>query len=76
MGSNKPNQSIKSIALMSTIISYLVGPVLVGILFGRWLDSLMGVQPLFLIIGLFLGLGSGIYGLVRLLSKYLGEDDS
>jgi ATP synthase protein I len=67
-------QLAKAIALTSSVLSYLVGPMLVGIFGGRWLDSWLGTSPLFLIIGLLLGIASGIYGLIRLVDHVLGED--
>ncbi|MDE5414694.1 MULTISPECIES: AtpZ/AtpI family protein [Alkalihalobacterium] len=76
MADKKPQKPYRAMALMTAITSYLVGPVLVGVLAGRWLDGYFDKSPLFMIIGLFLGLGSGIYGLIRLLGSYLGEDDS
>ncbi|WP_240376164.1 AtpZ/AtpI family protein [Bacillus piscicola] len=62
----KPFQAM---ALTSAILSYLVGPLLIGIFGGKWLDERTGTEPLFLIIGLLSGLGAGVYGLVRLLGQ-------
>lgn len=65
---------LKAMALYTTILSYLVGSILTGVFLGRWMDRLFDTFPLFLIIGLLLGLGGGVYGLVRLLHKFTGED--
>lgn len=54
----------KAMALMSAIVSQLVGAVLIGIFAGRWLDSNWGTEPIFLIIGLLLGLAAGIYSML------------
>ncbi|HHY22141.1 MAG TPA: AtpZ/AtpI family protein [Bacilli bacterium] len=62
--------------LTSSVLSYLVGPILVGVFGGNWLDGRFGTKPFMLIIGLLLGLATGVYGLIRLLRKYLGEDHS
>ncbi|MFB4163313.1 AtpZ/AtpI family protein [Alteribacillus sp. JSM 102045] len=70
----KPPKSFQTMALTSAVLSYLVGPVLIGIFSGRWLDGQFGTEPLFLIVGLLGGIASGVYGLVRLLEKYLGDD--
>lgn len=67
-------QTAKAIALMSTISSYLVGSILVGIFGGRWLDSYFGTKSIFLIIGLFLGIGAGTYGVFQVVRQFLGED--
>ncbi|MDM5201378.1 AtpZ/AtpI family protein [Fictibacillus enclensis] len=64
----------KAMALMSGILSVLVGSILLGLFGGKWLDGLMGTSPLFLIIGLFIGLGAGVYGMIRLLSNRSGEE--
>lgn len=64
----------RAMALMSGILSILVGSILLGLFGGMWLDRLTGTNPLFLIIGLFLGLGAGVYGMIRLLSNYSGEE--
>lgn len=61
-------------AATTAVISYLVGPVLVGILAGRWIDQSLGTMPLFLIIGLFLGLGAGVFGFIRFIRHFLGEN--
>ncbi len=41
--------------------------LLLGIAGGLWLDSLVGLSPLFLLLGLFLGLGVGFWGLFKML---------
>lgn len=68
-------QVVKAMALASSIISYLVGPILVGVFAGRWLDSYFQTEPLFLIVGLLLGIAAGGYGLFRLVRQFLGEED-
>jgi ATP synthase protein I len=67
-------QTMRSLALMSTISSYLLGAILVGLFGGKWLDSYFGTNSLFLIIGLFLGIGTGTYGVVQVVKLFLGED--
>ncbi|MGC4377370.1 AtpZ/AtpI family protein [Fictibacillus sp. Mic-4] len=64
----------RAMALMSGILSQLVGSILIGIFAGKWLDGKIGTSPLFLIIGLLLGLFAGVYGMIRLLSKFSGEE--
>lgn len=70
-GHSKP---FRAMALTSAVLSYLVGPILIGIFSGRWLDGQFETKPLFLIVGLLAGLAGGVYGLVRLLGEYLGDD--
>lgn len=71
---NKNRHPFQGMALMSAIISQLVGSILIGIFSGRWLDRLLGTQPLFLIIGLLLGLATGIYAMLRLIQHFFQEN--
>lgn len=50
-----------------------VTPLAVGVLAGHWLDSRSQTAPLFLILGVLLGLVIGIYGSVRMLLRFLTE---
>ncbi|WP_459501995.1 AtpZ/AtpI family protein [Bacillus sp. C1] len=61
---------VKAYALMTGILAQLVGSILVGIFGGQWIDSKVGTFPVFLIIGLLLGLGTGIYAMIRLIRHY------
>lgn len=74
---NNPNrlrQTMRALALMSTISSYLIGSILIGLFGGRWLDNYFGTNSIFLIIGLFLGIGTGAYGVISAVKHFLGED--
>ncbi len=64
----------KAMALYSAILSQLVGSVLVGIFGGRWLDSIWGTKPLFLIIGLLLGLTAGILAMLKSVQQFFSGD--
>ncbi len=68
-------QTMRSLALMSTISSYLLGSILVGIFGGRWLDRYFGMNSLFLIIGLFLGIGTGVYGVIIAVKQFFTIHD-
>ncbi|NSL52088.1 AtpZ/AtpI family protein [Calidifontibacillus erzurumensis] len=57
-------------ALMSAISAQLVGSILIGLFLGKWVDAKLGTLPLFLIIGLFLGLAAGIYSMLRLIKTF------
>ncbi|WP_306978003.1 AtpZ/AtpI family protein [Alkalibacillus salilacus] len=63
-------------AITTVILSHLSGSTIVGIFAGRWLDSVTQTSPLFLIIGLFIGLAAGVYGTIKLANQYLGDDTS
>lgn len=73
MSSNN-RHPFQAMALMSAILSQLVGSVLVGIFAGRWLDRIAGTEPLFLIIGLLIGLAAGVYALLRLVHHFFSGD--
>ncbi len=69
--SKRPFQAM---ALTSGILSQLVGCTLVGLFAGKWLDEQLNTMPLFLIIGLLLGLGGGTYGTVKMVQRFTEED--
>jgi F0F1-type ATP synthase assembly protein I len=46
-----------------------------GVLAGNWLDGRTGTHPLFLLIGLILGLALGLYSAGRMLVRFLAESD-
>ncbi|MGG0716144.1 AtpZ/AtpI family protein [Robertmurraya massiliosenegalensis] len=64
----------QAFGLMSAILSQLVGSVLIGIFLGRWLDGQLRTEPLFLIIGLLLGLAAGIYAMLRLIQHFFSGE--
>lgn len=64
----------RAYALMSAILSQLVGSVLIGIFGGRWLDKRIETEPLFLIIGLLIGLAAGTYSTIRLIQHFFQEN--
>ena len=59
---------------------YIGISILLGIIGGSWLDSEYGTQPLWVIVGLLLGIIVAVYGVYQMLlplirSKNDGEDD-
>ncbi|TKJ36950.1 hypothetical protein CEE37_14555 [candidate division LCP-89 bacterium B3_LCP] len=50
--------------------------VLVGLFIGRWVDSKLGSSPLFLLIGVFWGLGGSFYSLFLQLKKIQEDEES
>lgn len=71
----RPRNPYKAMALMSAISAQLVGSILIGLFFGKWLDAKFGTLPLFLILGLLFGLATGIYSMLKLIKKFYGSDD-
>jgi len=68
------NDSVKAsgyIALFSEIGFVLMFTVLAGTLAGYWLDQRLGTIPLFVLIGLAIGGGSGAVGCGRLIARFL-----
>lgn len=71
----RPKNPYKAMALMSAISAQLVGSILIGLFLGKWLDAKLGTMPLFLIFGLFLGLATGTYSMLRLIKNFSGENE-
>lgn len=65
---------LQAMALTSAILSQLVGSVLIGIFSGRWIDQKVGTEPLFLILGLLIGLAAGIYAMLRLIQHFFSGE--
>jgi F0F1-type ATP synthase assembly protein I len=42
---------------------------------GRWLDRKLGTDPLFLIVGVFVGAAAGMYSMIRALTHAQREQD-
>lgn len=64
----------RAMATMSSLISAIAGPIIIGVFLGKWLDGTFQSAPLFLIICLLLGLTAGVFGALQIIRKYLGED--
>lgn len=73
MSQNKRNP-LQAWALTSAIISQLVGCILIGIFAGRWLDQKWGTEPIFLIVGLLLGIAAGTYAMIVSIRKFNSGD--
>ncbi len=49
-------------------VGWFVGlSIVLGVIGGLWLDGKLGTQPLFVLIGLFLGFAIAAYGVYRML---------
>ncbi|GAE92508.1 hypothetical protein JCM21714_1512 [Gracilibacillus boraciitolerans JCM 21714] len=56
------------------ILSQIVGGPLVGLFLGRLVDNYFFTTPLFLVIGLFLGIGAGLYGIIHYVTEITGDE--
>ncbi|MFS0673160.1 AtpZ/AtpI family protein [Ornithinibacillus sp. 179-J 7C1 HS] len=59
-----------AIVLVSTVSASLAGGTILGIFLGMYVDKLLSTKPIFMIIGLLLGLLAGIYGMVQSVNKF------
>ena len=50
--------------------------IVLGVVVGNWLDGQTGRHPLFLLVGILLGLALGLYSAGRMLMRFLAEQDS
>ena len=63
-------------ALRVLEVGWFIGLViLLGILGGLWLDNRLGTRPLFIIIGLILGLAVALFGSVKMIAPLLKDDN-
>ena len=68
----EPGRTGAYLALFTEIGFILLVLTLAGALGGHWLDQQLGLQiPIFLLIGLFLGMGAGALGIRRLINRFL-----
>jgi ATP synthase protein I len=70
----KQRHPFQAMAFMSAIVSQLVGSILVGVFGGKWIDKKFHTDPIFLVIGLLLGLAAGVYAMLRLSRQYFSEE--
>lgn len=63
------NELFSGLNTVTTISFYLVSSVVAGILLGRWIDGYFGSQPLVTMIGIVLGMISGMWAIYK---KVLG----
>ncbi len=68
---NQPPSVLKSLALIGQLGLTIAVPIAVLAIAGNWLDGVAHTGHVFVLIGLLLGLISGIYGAYRLLARML-----
>lgn len=67
----EPGRGIAYAALFSEIGLSLLVTTLVGVGIGYWVDTQLGTVPVFVIIGFFIGAGSGTVLIYRLVTRFL-----
>jgi len=67
----EPGRGIAYAALFSEIGLSLLVTTLVGVGIGYWVDTQLGTVPVFVIIGFFIGAGSGTMLIYRLVTRFL-----
>jgi ATP synthase protein I len=66
----KPQPSVmRSLGAMGILGFTIAIPLVAGAIVGTYLDGLIHTKPLFILLGLLLGLISGIYGAYRLFKQ-------
>jgi ATP synthase protein I len=71
MSKNQPPSVWGSLALMGQLGLTIVLPIAILAIGGYFLDGVTHTRPLFILLGLLLGLISGIYGAYRLIAPLL-----
>ena len=71
MKKNEPPSVWASLALVGELGFVIAIPIALGSILGNYLDGLTHTNTVFLLLGLLLGLMSGIYGAYRLLAPFL-----
>ncbi|HEY7524617.1 MAG TPA: AtpZ/AtpI family protein [Candidatus Limnocylindrales bacterium] len=69
----EPGRGWAYFALFSEIGFALLVATLAGALGGVWLDRQVGTTPLFVLIGLFIGLAAGARIAYRLITRFLAQ---
>jgi len=52
---------------------FVGGSILLGVIAGLWLDSKLNSAPIWVIVGLFLGLVIAFYGVYRMILPFMGN---
>ena len=61
------------LALFSEIGLVLLTTTILGVLAGYWVDGQLRTLPIFVLVGLFLGLGAGALAVYRLITRFLSR---
>lgn len=67
----EPGRAWAYFALFSEIGIILLVTTLAGVLSGYWVDQQLGTVPIFVLVGLFVGLAAGARAVYRLITRFL-----
>ncbi len=67
----EPGRGLAYFALFSEIGLVLLVTTLAGVLAGYWVDQQLKTIPIFVLVGLFVGLGAGALAVYRLITRFL-----
>ncbi len=70
---NGLGRSAAYFALFSEIGITLLVTVLAGVLGGYWIDQQLGTLPIFVLVGLFIGLTAGAVAMYRMINRFLAN---
>lgn len=71
----EPGRGWAYFALFSEIGLVLFVATLGGSLAGNWLDEQVGTRPLFILVGLFVGLAAGARAVYGLINRFLAQSN-
>lgn len=71
----EPGRGAAYFALFSEIAFVLLVTTLAGVGVGYWADTRLGTVPLFVLVGLFAGMGIGARAVWLLISRFLAQAD-
>ncbi|MBA3877121.1 MAG: hypothetical protein C0498_09330 [Anaerolinea sp.] len=71
----EPGRGVAYLALFSEIGFVLLVTTLAGVGLGYWADTQLGTVPVFVLVGLFVGMGVGARAVWLLISRFLAQID-
>jgi ATP synthase protein I len=64
-GGERPQSGLNDAAQYAGVGVQFAGAIVLFFFIGRWVDGQLGSEPLFLLIGVFVGAGAGFYSMYR-----------
>lgn len=67
---SKKNGALTAIAATTTIGTEMAITVMLGFYGGKYMDNWFGTEPLFLVAGILIGIGLGIFGIIYTMQRF------